>query len=323
MWNVPPYDSWLLIDVPGFRILNLNDCQVKSPAIAQDLLKQTGRFDVLLSQFSYACWVGNSDELENRREAGKRCLRQISYQIDAFRPKYFIPSASFILFSHEENCYLNDSINRVDAVMQFLRDRTDLKVLPMYPGDKWMVGAEHDGSEALRKYNEDYKRGVVALHKSESVAWSELEQIAKKHLAKLRAKNEWLFVRLAALPPVRLFCTVTVFVTDYNQAVRFDIFRGIARVPEVKSPEADIAMSSASLAFVLKNDFGFDTLYVNACFRASQEGFERFERSVSLALLNNTGRRFGPALLFDPSFFYKAVSHFFPWIRAALKWRSA
>lgn len=286
-------------------------------------MKQVGPIDVLLSQFSYACWVGNPDELESRREAGQRCLRQLSYQIDAFRPKYYIPSASFILFSHEENCYLNDSINRVDAVVQFLKSRTSLKVLPMYPGEKWVVGAEHDGSEALRKYNEDYERGNVSLHESESVAWTDLEQVAIKHLAKLKTRNNWLFVRLAALPPVRLFCRVTVFVTDYDQAVRFDIFRGIERAPGVTAAEADIVMSSASLAFVLKNDFGFDTLYVNACFRASQEGFERFERSVSLALLNNTGREFGPALLFDPAFFYKAVSHFFPWIRAGLRWRSS
>jgi UDP-MurNAc hydroxylase len=301
----------------------MNDCQVKDPAIAEGLLKRTGPIDVLLSQFSYACWLGNPEEQEARREAGRRALRQISYQLDAFRPRYFIPSASFVLFSHEENCYLNDSINRVDAVVKSFKDRTDLRVLPMYPGDRWVIGAEHDGTEALQKYTADYERGVSTLHKSETVAWSELEQISKQRLAKLRRDNNWLFVRLASLPPVGLFCPVTVFITDYEQAVRFDIFRGIERAPEVKSPEADIAMSSGSLAFVLEHDFGFDTLFVNACFRASQKGFDRFERSVSLALLNNTGRRFSPALVFDPAFFYKAASHFFPWIHRVRKWRPA
>src|SRR5665213_106462 len=55
----PTYDSWILFDVSGFKVLNLNDCQVRNAQMARDLLKTTGPIDVLLSQFSYACWVGN------------------------------------------------------------------------------------------------------------------------------------------------------------------------------------------------------------------------------------------------------------------------
>jgi UDP-MurNAc hydroxylase len=317
----PPYDSWLLIDVDGFKILNLNDCQVKNLAVARNLLKKTGPIDVLLSQFSYACWVGNPEEVEGRRRVAKRALEQISFQMEIFRPRYFIPSASFILFSHEENNYLNDSINRVDAVVKFVQAYTGVEVFAMYPGEKWVVGAQHDGSEALRKYSADYERGVGAYHKSESTPRSELDQIAENHLTRLRSKNNWAFVKLAALRPARLFGPVTVFLTDYGHAVQFDIFRGLREAPDVKSSDADISMSSASLAFVLKNDFGFDTLYVNACFRASGKGFRQFERSVSLALLNNTGRSLGPSLFLDPAFCYTAARHFFPKIRAVLRWR--
>jgi UDP-MurNAc hydroxylase len=317
----PPYDSWMLFDVGGFKILNLNDCQTKTPAMAEKLLKRTGPVDVLLSQFSYACWVGNPENQEGRKRAAKRALEQISYQIEAIRPRYFIPSASFILFSHEENNYLNDTINRVGSVLKFLENYTDVEAFAMYPGDKWIVGGPHDGDGALKKYTSDYELGVRAYHKSESVPRSDLEQIAAKCLTRLRAKNNWIFVKLASMPPARLFGEVTVFLTDYHHAVRFDIFKGLQQAPEVKNTEADISMSSASLAFALKNDWGFDTLYVNACFRASGEGFRRFERSLSLALLNNTGRTFGPSLLLNPAFCYTATAHFFPKIRKMLKLR--
>lgn len=241
--------------------------------------------------------------------------------MEVLRPRYFIPSASYILFSHEENNYLNDSINRVDAVVKFVQAYPGVTVFPMYPGEKWVVGEQHDGSEALRNYASDYERAVHPYHRSECSPRNELDQIAESHLTRLRAKNKSPFVKMAAMPPARLFGTATVFITDYGHAVRFDIFNGLRDAPDVKRLEADIAMSSASLAFVLKHDYGFDTLYVNACFRASGEGFRRFERSISLALLNNTGRILGPSLLLDPAFCYTAARHFFPKIRAVLRWR--
>jgi len=317
----PPYDSWLLIDTAGFKILNLNDCQVKTPEVARMLLKQTGPIDVLLSQFSYACWVGNPEDREGRRRAARRALEQVSYQIEVLKPRYFIPSASFILFSHEENQYLNDSINRVDAVLEFLKKYPDVKAFSMYPGDTWTVGSQYDGNEALSKYAHDYERGVQSPHRSESVTFGDLEEVAEKHLVRLREKNNWNCVKMAAMPPARLFGEVSVFLTDCSQTVRFDIFRGLRLAPELKGDDADIAMTSASLAFVLKFEWGFDTLYVNARFRASGEGFRRFERSISLALLNNTGRAFGPSLLLDPSFCYAAARHFSPKIGAILKRR--
>jgi UDP-MurNAc hydroxylase len=319
----PPYDSWLLIDAGGKKILNLNDCQVKDAAIAKALLNKTGPLDVLLSQFSYACWVGNPEDIEWRRGSAKSALRQISYQLDVMKPRFYIPSASFILFSHEENNYLNDSINRVDAVLEFARQYPGIESFAMYPGDTWTVGSKPDGSEALRRYTEDYDRGVLDLHKSQTVPRADLEQVAEKHLAKVRSKNNWTFVRLAALPPARLFGTVKIFISDYDQVFRFDIFDGLREAPDLNRTGADISMSSASLAFVLKNDFGWDTLYVNACFRASRAGFSQFERSMALSLLNNTGRTLGPSLLFDPAFCYTAARHFFPKIRSIFRWRLA
>jgi len=317
----PPYDSWLLIDIGGTKILNLNDCQVKDLTLAKKLLRRTGPVDVLLSQFSYACWVGNPEELESRQGVAKTALRQISYQLEVLKPKYFIPSASFILFSHEENLYLNDSINRVDAPLKLAEAYPEIQAFAMYPGDKWEVGTKPSGREALIKYAADYDQGVREPHRSEVVRRADLEQIAAKHLARVRAKNSWTFVKLASMRPARLFGTVTIFVTDYSQAFRFDVFNGLRDAPDVHSNEADISMSSGSLAFVLKNDFGFDTLYVNACFRASRAGFRQFERSLSLSSLNNTGRTFGPSLLFDPAFCYTAIRHFFPSLRSVLRWR--
>ena len=50
-----------------------------------------------------------------------------------------------------------------------------------------------------------------------------------------------------------------------------------------------------------------DTLIVNGRFRASPAGLSRMMRLFGLSILNNTGRSFGPSLLFDREFTGKAA----------------
>jgi UDP-MurNAc hydroxylase len=308
----PTYDSWILFEVSGYKILNLNDCQVRNAEMARNLLRKTGHVDVLLSQFSYACWVGNPDAPESRKGAAQTALHHVLHQMESIRPKYFIPAASFILFSHAENMYLNDSINRVEHLVSVLREKSDSTIVPLYPGDRWTVGEKHDGTEALRQYAEDYDRGVTKPHRTDPVPLNKLQEISAKHLARIAAKNSLFWMKVAAKPPLRLIPPATVYITDYDQVFAFDVFRGLRPAPQVSRSDADVEMSSGTLAYTLQHEWGFDTLYVSACFRASREGFLRLERCLSLSLLNNTGRRLGPKLVFDPAFCRKAVTHFFP-----------
>ena len=51
-----------------------------------------------------------------RVKSGKNKTKQLVNQINVFKPKYTIPFASFCWFSHQENYYMNDAINKVDLI---------------------------------------------------------------------------------------------------------------------------------------------------------------------------------------------------------------
>ena len=99
------YDSWSLFESPAKRILNINDCIVKTAADLRAIKKRVGHVDVLLTQFSYAGWVGSRSSKRLREEGAKRRLDVVRNQLTHLEPDYVIPFASFVRFCHEENWY--------------------------------------------------------------------------------------------------------------------------------------------------------------------------------------------------------------------------
>jgi UDP-MurNAc hydroxylase len=58
-------------------------------------------------------------------------------------------------------------------------------------------------------------------------------------------------------------------------------------------------MHSSSLMFLLRNDFGYDTLTVNGRFECSTEGFAKMTRSLGIGSLNAMGLSISPRLVLD------------------------
>src|SRR6266516_911481 len=58
-----------------------------------------------------------------------------------------------------------------------------------------------------------------------------------------------------------------------------------------------MSLSSESLAFLLKFDWGFDTLMVNGRFRTSPRDYKRAMKTFYIGPLNNTGRYLHPRTL--------------------------
>jgi hypothetical protein len=57
-----------------------------------------------------------------------------------------------------------------------------------------------------------------------------------------------------------------LFVTDLDQAFTLDLRRGL-QAAAIPREACDIMLSSASLLYCLKFDWGGETLYVNGCFQ--------------------------------------------------------
>lgn len=304
--KVPYFDSWLLIETDQGKLLNANDCVVDGEGVAQEIAKQTGTVDLLLTQFSYANWIGNPEDVAEREEAAAEKLARVKLQVETFQPKQTIPFASFVYFSHEENNYLNDAMSTVRDAEAFVRQETASEPIVLYPTEVWEIGTSHDNEASLTKYDADYDLAIKPLHQTRSIPFAEVQEAGTSFLQRMKARNSGFFMQLMALPPLRYFQPFTLYLMDLQQLVRFDMVNGVQAV-EAKQEEADVQLASESLAYVLKHDWGYDTLEVNGRFRATPDGHKRMVKTFFLGPLNNTGRYLHPKTLVEPSFLRRAL----------------
>ncbi|MBL4652514.1 MAG: MBL fold metallo-hydrolase [Flavobacteriales bacterium] len=114
-------DSWIHFKTPEMSILNTNDCGITSIADAKKIINKVGHVDVLMTQFSYAYWAGNPEDLRHRQKVANDKLAGLQFQCEQFRPSVVMPIASYIYFCHEENQYLNDSINTPSKTYEYIK----------------------------------------------------------------------------------------------------------------------------------------------------------------------------------------------------------
>lgn len=305
--KVPFYDSWLLIEAGKKRILNFNDCVLKTESAVMSIRNRIGTpVDVLLTQFSYAAWVGNPEDKLEREKAACQVLERLSVQNRVIRPKYLIPFASFIYFGHKENFYLNDSMNTVaNAASRITLDGVSTAVI-LYPGDEWSVGQEHDNGSALARWAAAYAAVPrLSMRESKSVTLEKILQLSAQYQRRIWTKNNRLFLRLLSL--VGFFPRVLIRLKDVEKCVTFDVKNGI-KLLEKDPPElVDIEIVSEVLAFLLEFEWGIDTLIVNGRFRATNKDFLRVTRAFSVGALNNTGRNLGFGMMADWRFCQKVL----------------
>ncbi|HTO55578.1 MAG TPA: MBL fold metallo-hydrolase [Myxococcota bacterium] len=297
--SVPLFDSWLLIEAGGVRVLNLNDAVVQTPAELRRLSARLGALDVLFTQFSYAAWRGNKGDVELRRADARRKLEIVRAQVRGLAPKYTVPFASLSFFAHEENSFTSDSVNHPWEVLGAIEECGSAPVL-LYPGDSWTVGAAHDNASASERYRADYATlPARPLHRSVSVPFEALAQAAQGYLQRIRKANSgWLIELLRHNPILPTLRPIDLQLWDLHQDVRFSFERGLEQI-ERRDPAYDLRMGSDSLAFLFKQSWGIDTLTVNGRFHADPEGMKRLVLTFGIDMLNNTGITLGPAFLFD------------------------
>ena len=274
-------DSWIAIFAEGKTILNMNDCDFPDQDDLVKIKTRIGRVDVLLSQFSYASWVGNPDDLATQKMHAERKLAEMQRQIRLFQPSWFIPFASFIYFSHAENCFMNNSVNRIGDVYKYTSAELKTPTLILYPGDRWCVGEPWDSSASIRNYESDFARALaITPEESAIVPLTTLQQAANAFLEKNRARNNRFL--LLMLPPS------VVRIRDLNLDVELSYRRGLR---QVIGKQPDILTSSDSLMYCLKFDWGGNTLGINGRYEVPKDGQpERFFRLFRVPEYNIAGQ---------------------------------
>ncbi len=295
------YDSWLYLRDSRHSLLNLNDCPARSPRDIHKIGRLAPHPTLLLSQFSYAAWKGGRDNRAFRAAAAAQKLDTLANQIRVLRPRFTLPFASLIYFSNEENSYLNDAVNTPGKAAAAIAAAGSTPVV-LYPGDVWQVGEAATGtSEAIARYDRCYRdlSRLPLRPPGASVAIDDLRSAFEAYRDRVFARNSRMLITLVSrLPVLGAFQPVVVRLRDLDRTVAVSVVSGFTEV-SASSREADVVLHSSSLLFLLKNEYGFDTLTVNGRFEASADGFSRMMRSFAVGSLNALGLSVSWRLLFS------------------------
>ena len=283
-------DSWISIAAEGKTILNLNDCVFPETQELVDIRSMTGNVDLLLSQFSYANWVGNPEDRLAHEASAHEKRQQMTEQIAIIRPRQFIPFASFVFFCHEENFFMNGCVNRIGETFRYLREERLQDALVLYPGDQWEVGAAWDSTAAIRRYEAEFAAALeVAPVTSKPAELAILREAMYKLIARCRKENNRLL--LAAIP------SSVVRLSDLCKDVEVSFRTGLR---EVRGKDPDIVTSSNSLLYCLTTDWGGDTLKINGRFTVPVGGLaNRFFQIFRVPQYNSYGSSVGLKFIAD------------------------
>ena len=198
----------------------------------------------------------------NTRPRGERAARkkltQIRAQLGGLRPRYTIPFASYVWFSHEDNYYMNDHINTIGRVYEYLRKYTQTVPIVLYPGETWEISTKHNSERSVARYEADYKRIAEGpLARAVTVEETTLVEAAKKLRQRVLSRISWYHFILQR--PLR------IYVTDYARAYGFSFLRGLYWTGQPWN-DNDVAMSSDALLYCLQFDWGFNTIHVSGKF---------------------------------------------------------
>lgn len=284
-------DSALAARTAAGVVLNMNDCVVSDRASMHLLLQRLGNppIEVLLTQFSYANWEGGPRDVQRRRLAAAAKLRAVETQTAVARPRVVIPFASFVWFCHEENDYLNDSVNRVGDAVDAIVEQGIARPVVLYPGQTWAIGEEISCDDAVARYDADLDRALNTEPRRSSapVEPEELTAAAARFVAQLVELNGDAVI--SAMTGLGVLSDCDIWLSDHRAAVRFGR-SGLRGPTGVEPGSCDIEMSSSALKFCFDHLYGGSTLNVNGRFRLPAGGrASRFRRWMQLSNLNNQG----------------------------------
>ncbi|MEZ4848461.1 MAG: hypothetical protein R3B93_07555 [Bacteroidia bacterium] len=259
-------DSYALFSTNNHKLLNLNDCLVKTREEAKSLAEVVGEVDVLFSQFGYSKKVGNIDGITLREEASLEKLERLKYQCEFLKPKVLVPFATFVYFCHEENRYNNHGMKRIDSVASFIEDEIGVTCNVLYPGDCWEMGKEWDSTKSIENFLQFY----AALETTEYIKAPKIDLEVLVAQSRDFAKTLW--DRYPQFREELSNMEAGVYVTDYNQSFRFSVPDGLVET-HIDYDFYDLATGSECLHYGFKYLWGIDTMNINARFQIPIHGY--------------------------------------------------
>ena len=291
-------DSGLGVMSGGKTVFNINDCEINEKDCKR-IRRSLGKIDVALNQFSIAGYSGYVDREKHLPGQAEGVLKKmLSNHID-LQAAVTIPFASFIYFSSEDNCYINQYGNKPqDAYDYFVSHGQKMAVL--FPGDTYAVGTEHDSTSALERFRSIYSdESAFSIDKSVPKSLDEIQTAYQKLAAHLHDKYPKFLLR--RLKPV------TVKIPDLDTTVTFSVADGELR--EDPGADPDLIVKSQPLHFGFSFPYGIQTLGVSARYTLIRN-FPNWRKHRILFAFNNAELYLRPRFLFtgkNLSFFWNRL----------------
>ena len=283
--KVPFYDSWINYKVNGKNILNVNDCVIENPSVANQIKKNIKEVHTLLTQFSYASYIPENEQ----KEKALKCLENIKLQDEILKPNFIIPFASFIYFSNIQNRFMNKNINTIEKTYDYLTKNCNSNPIILAPNEIWNLQIK-DNKKSLLFWKNIYDNlnDLDYYEEKDLYELNELTDKSQKYIEKIYKKNNGFILRI--LHKFKILSPVNIFISDLNIYLNFSIIDGLTEISQNKFNENFVKMDSNSLAFIFDYEYGLDTLLVNARFETFKTYKNNLIKSFAIGALNNTGR---------------------------------
>ena len=308
--QIPFYDSWSYVEINDKKILNVNDCILENPNKINEISKHCRKVDILFTQYSYANWVeGGFSDNNKRKELANKKLEKIRIQSEILCPEFIVPFASMIRFCHEENKYMNDSINTPRKTIEYINSKTSSKAYLMKPYEIWNGSDIKNNEDAMSFWDKAYENALKRdLIKQEKFYEEEdIQKAYSKMVERVKSKNNIYIIKFLSL--IGIIPSQIIKILDLNKIYYFSWHKGL-KLTQQKNQEF-VEMTSDSLHFLLSFDYGIDTLNVNARFKGSLLQKKNIIRTFSTLALNNMGRFISfkgiLSIMFEPSFIKKGL----------------
>ena len=285
--KVPVYDSWINFKINKTNILNVNDCVLENPRLVYEIKKVLNRnIDVLFTQFSYASYIETE---ENRKILALKQLEKIKLIDNILCPKYIVPFASFIYFSHLENSYMNQQINNINNTYEFIKKECKAYPIILKPNQIWDTYTKIDNVSSLDYWKKFYDNIDELKYNSyeKSINKNALDYKCEKYLKRIKKNNN--FTLIYFLKFINFFPKINICVSDLNKKYTFDLIDGLKNSDFNNKKNESITLHSSSLSFIFDYDYGFDTILVNARLKCDKNYFFKVKKCFILGPLNNIG----------------------------------
>ena len=242
---------------------------------------------------------GGEKNLAWRKKAALDKIKSIRNQIKCFKPKFVIPFASYMYFCNLENFYMNDSVNTPETIFEIFKDYSS-KIIIMKPWDLFNF-KDYENKSSInfwqKKINGVNKKNTIV---PKIINPNILEEAFKAYRKRILLNNNIFLIKLFYyFSPFKFFSPIYVFIEDLKKTFEVDFVKNRFLMT---SKKPILKMRSDSLLFIFKNQFGWDTINVNARFEELKDnGWSISTRTFAIETLNNMGYHFNFKLLFNKS----------------------